>query len=221
VLVTLVQLALAAETVDIGLGVRNTPNAMVGPTAGLRPAARVMLTGAFGVEAGAYVAMPGARPSSLTQSLIGVTYEGDSETSFQQPCPKEVGSVELLAVVSPWRVPRDGGVTLWPSAVAGIDGLLFTDQVATVSERYAAGETDEPASLSEPGAARANVGVTGGLAFEATAANRVVLRVLGVWRAYVAKEPDYGEREANGDPVALGPQVYVAPAVSVDVLVRL
>lgn len=220
-LVTLIQLALGAETVDIGIGVRNTPNAMVGPTAGLRPAARVMVTGGVGVEAGLYLALPGARPSSLTQTLIGVTFAGDSETSFQQPCPKEAGSLELLAVVSPWRIPREGGVTLWPSAVAGVDGLLVTDHVATVNERYAEGASDEPASLSEPGAPSPHVGVTGGLAFEATVANRVVVRVLGVWRAYVAAEPDYGDREANGDPVALDPQVYVAPAVSLDVLVRL
>ena len=197
---------------------RNTANEFIQPTIGLRPAARVMLADWLGVEAGLYVALPGAKPTSLTNALVVIAY---GNTTFRQPCPKEVGSLEALAVLSPWPMPSEGGVTLWPSAVAGFDALLIADQVATVSEAYISGAGGDAAAMSNAGAPGVNVGVTGGLAFEATVENKVVIRLLGVWRAYLDEEPDYGNVDASGQAVQLNSRVYVAPAASLDVMVRL
>lgn len=220
-LIALCSLALAGPIVDVGVGVRNAANDFISPTLGLRPAARVMLAEWVGVEAGLYVALPGTKPSNLTNTLVAIAYESDTNTTFRQPCPKEVGSLEALAVLSPWAMPSEGGVTLWPSAVAGFDGLLIADQAATVSDAYISGAGGDAAAISTAGAPGLNVGVTGGLAFEATVENRVVIRLLGVWRAYLDEEPDYGNVDASGQSVQLNSRVYVAPAASLDVLVRL
>lgn len=211
-----------AADLDLGVGLRSTPSPFYSGHYGVRPFGRLLLSGHFGVEAGAYVRLPGDGLSNLTQTLVGISYAGDSNTTFRQPIDREAASVELLAVLSPWKRPHEDGVTLWGAGTVGIAGMMYTHSYATVNPEYASGsDLDNPAAVSATGPATVNLGPALGLTFEMSIADRIGVRLLGLQRYYLAEEPDYGNTLSNGEPVELNKRLYPSTAVELDVMVNL
>ncbi len=221
-LTILISLAMAAE-VDVGVGVRSTPSVWYQGHYGLRATGRVLLCPFVGFEAGVYGRFPGSTLSGLTQTSVMIAYEGDQQTRFVVPADLELGSVDLLVVASPWRRPHGPGLALWAAGAVGATGFLITHPVAGVNPDYANGDDSADPAVLDPDqrSMSVNVGPAAGLSFEASLADRVALRILGLERFYVAPEPGYGDVQANGEPVPLANQVYASGVVELDVMVHL
>lgn len=218
----LVSLASAAD-VDLGVGIRSTPSVWYAGHYGVRATGRVMLSEHLGLEAGVYGRLPGRKLSGLTQTMVGIAYEGDNYTTFIVPAELELGSIDLLAIVSPWERPHAGKLTLWAAGAVGATGCLLSHAVAGVNPEYVAGSyAGDPAVLDPDRVSlSATVGPSVGLTFEASVANRVVVRLLGLQRYWVGQEPDYGEKLSSGEPVDLDRQLYTSGIVEIDVMVHL
>ncbi len=114
----------AAMDIDIALGPRLTQNEFYNGDVGPQLSGRFLFTGNIGIQAGVFVSLAPDSPSNLTNTLVGIAYEGDNETSFRQPVDREAASVEVLAVLSPLKRPTDEAVTVWATGLVGFSGLM-------------------------------------------------------------------------------------------------
>lgn len=149
----------------------------------------------------------------LTQTLVGIAYEGNQETSFRQPLDR----LQLGAIFSARWSPVYGKINLIGEGVlnfdvygtAGIGLLLVTKDYASINPDYAADvEGADPAvPLTNPSTEAypaLNLGI--GLNFFLT--QSIALKIDARSALYIAKEPDYGNKLPNGEPEELESRLY-------------
>ncbi|MBM4364879.1 MAG: outer membrane beta-barrel domain-containing protein [Deltaproteobacteria bacterium] len=145
---------------------------------------------------------------NLTKTLLDIAYQGDPNTTFQQPLDSLQGgaafSLRYAPVYGKINLIGEGVINFDVYGTAGLGLLLIRKDVAVVSEDYKSGvEGADPVSLisADPAAAPAlNLGV--GLNFFLS--QSISLKLDARTLAYIGKEADYGNIDPQtGQPEAL------------------
>jgi outer membrane beta-barrel protein len=138
---------------------------------------------------------------NLTKTLLDIAYQGDPNTSFQQPLDK----MQLATAFSARYAPVYGKINLIGEGVVnfdvygtgGIGLLLITKDIATVSDCYKNGDTGcDPVQLEAAPATQPSPAVNLGAGFDFFISQSVALKLDARTLLYVGPEPDYG----NIDP---------------------
>ena len=137
----------------------------------------------------------------LTKTLLDIAYQGDPNTSFQQPLDR----LQLGTAFSARYSPVYGKINLIGEGVANFDvygtgGLgiaLITKDVATVSDDYKNGvEGADPVDLAENPATQASPAVNLGAGFDFFISQSVALKLDARTLLFIGPEAAYG----NVDP---------------------
>lgn len=132
---------------------------------------------------------------NLTRTLLDIAYQGDPDTTFQQPIDRLALATAFSARWSPVygkiNLIGEGVVNFDVYGTGGIGLLAISKDIAVVSDAYRAGETPDPVSL-EPNPQQAftpalNLGVGMNLFLSPTVALKLDARTM----VYIGKEADY------------------------------
>ncbi len=149
----------------------------------------------------------------LTQTLVGIAYEGNNETSFRQPLDR----LQLGAIFAARWTPVYGKINLIGEGVlnfdlygtAGIGLLLVTKDYASINPDYAAGvEGADPAIPTTSPSTEAYPAINLGIGLNFFLTQSIALKIDARSALYIAKEPDYGNKLPNGDPEELESRLY-------------
>lgn len=148
----------------------------------------------------------------LTQTLVGIAYEGNHDTTFRQPLDR----LQLGAIFSARWSPVYGKINLIGEGVlnfdvygtAGIGLLLVTKDFASINPDYAAAvEGADPAVPTTTPATEAYPAVNLGVGLNFFLTQSIALKIDARGAFYLADEPDYGNK-INGQPVELETRLY-------------
>lgn len=209
-----------AVPLDLSVGIRTTDNDYEGQRDQLHLAGRLVPKSRFAAELMGSVRLPGDELSGLTHTLVGIAYEGNKNTTFQQPVQRELGTLGAYAALSPWVQPEKRDVSMWVYGRLGAELRLVEDGVAVVNEDYAAGVAGaDPARLTDTSFGLSPVAAVGG-GLDVLVKGRVGGRLGFTQRLWIAPEPDYGNKLPDGTPEPLENILWSSTAIDVDVLVR-
>lgn len=164
---------------------------------------------------GAFVYAPNSGDSgvkNLTKTLVAIAYESNQETTFKQPLDR----LQIGAIFSARFAPIYGKINLLGEGVlnfdvygtAGVGLLVITKDYASVSPEYKSGASDNPVLLESSPSSEANPAINLGIGFDFFLTQSLALKIDARSEIYFAKEPDYGNKKANGDPEDLNSRVY-------------
>lgn len=150
---------------------------------------------------------------NLTQTLVGIAFEGDPDTTFKQPLDRiQLGAIfdaRLAPVYGKINLLGEGVLNFDFYATAGLGLLLITKDYAIVNPEYVNGnDLEHPATSATNPTTAANVAVNLGVGFDFFLTQGIALKIDARSLLYVAKEPDYGNTEADGSPKALNSRLY-------------
>lgn len=149
----------------------------------------------------------------LTQTLVGIAYEGNKSTTFRQPLDR----LQLGAIFAARWAPVYGKINLIGEGVlnfdvygtAGVGLLLITKDYASVNPDYAAGvEGAAPAIVETNPTTVANPAINLGIGFDFFITQSIALKIDARSTFYVADEPDYGNKLPDGSPEPLEKRLY-------------
>lgn len=150
---------------------------------------------------------------NLTHTLIGIAYDGNTDTSFKQPLDR----VQLGAIFDARWAPVYGKINLIGEGVLNFDwygtgglGLLMvTKDAATVNPEWVQGvEGADPATSAAQPVTEPNLAVNLGIGFDFFLSQSVALKLDARSLLYVAEEPDYGNVLGDGTPEPLENRLY-------------
>ncbi|MDP2308795.1 MAG: hypothetical protein Q8P18_22430 [Pseudomonadota bacterium] len=213
--------AAAEPFVDIGLGYRLTIEGFDDHPEGLRVFGRVGLWDHFAVEVGAFGRFPGNEISGLTHTLVGIAYEGNNDTTFQQPVSREIASFSAFVALSPWaRVHDEKKPTMWIHGIVGVDTRLIVQDVASINPDYVAWVADaDPAILSGNPETVVVPSPAAGFGIDAWFLDRLGVRVTVIERAAFETGPDSGAVLADWNPEPPEEILVLSGAFSLDLMV--
>lgn len=172
---------------------------------------------AFAVE-GAFFYAPNtgaAGVKNLTKTLVDIAYdEGSQETSFQQPLDRP----QLGIIFDARWAPLYGKINLVGEGVLNFDfyvtggaGLLtVAKDYATINEDWVNGvEGASPVTLQDQPETQANLIIPQlGIGLDFFLSQSIALKLDARALPYIADEPDYGNQDAQGNPVPLDKRLY-------------
>ncbi|MES2640452.1 MAG: outer membrane beta-barrel domain-containing protein [Myxococcota bacterium] len=149
----------------------------------------------------------------LTQTLVGIAYEGNENTTFRQPLDR----LQLGAIFSARWSPVYGKINLIGEGVlnfdvygtAGVGLLLVTKDFASINPDYAAGvEGADPAIPTTSPKTEAYPALNLGIGLNFFLTQSIALKIDARGAFYIADEPDYGNKLPNGEPAELETRLY-------------
>lgn len=152
----------------------------------------------------------------LTKTLLDIAYQGDPNTTFQQPLDRYSLGLMLGARWSPVygkiNLVGEGVLNLDWYGVAGVGLVMITADTATVSEAYRAcdGACDEnPVSTNPDADQNGYFGGQIGFGFNFFLTQTIALRLDARGLLYYGPEPDYGNVDpATGQAIPLEQQLH-------------
>lgn len=150
---------------------------------------------------------------NLTQTLVGIAYEGDNETKFTQPLDR----LELGAIFDARLAPVYGKINLLGEAVLnfdfyatiGVGLLMISKDEASVNKFYADGvEGAEPATGMQSPPSVPMVAGNLGVGFDFFLTQGIALKIDARSLLYVADEPNYHNLDASGEEEKLDKRLY-------------
>jgi len=149
----------------------------------------------------------------LTQTLVGIAYEGNNETSFRQPLDR----LQLGAIFSARWSPVYGKINLIGEGVlnfdvygtAGVGLLLVTKDYASINPDYTAGvEGADPAIPTTTPSTEAYPALNLGIGLDFFLTQSISLKIDARSALYIANEADYGNKLADGSAEPLEKRLY-------------
>lgn len=156
----------------------------------------------FAVEAAVLYApnTGSAGVKGLAKTLLDIAYQGDANTSFQQPLDRLQLGTAFAARYSPVygkiNLIGEGVVNFDVYGTGGLGLVLITKDVATVSEDYKNGNTQDPVQLAPSPATQASPAVNLGAGLDFFISQTVALKLDARTLLFIGPEADYG----NIDP---------------------
>ncbi len=165
----------------------------------------------FAVEA-AFLYSPNsgaAGVKGLTRTLLDIAYQGDPNTKFQQP----IDRMQMAAAFSARWAPVYGKLNLIGEGVVNFDvygtggvGLLaISKDVATISEDYRSGNSDDPVYVEPQPNTQFSPALNLGAGINVFLSSSVALKLDARTLVYIGPEADY--IVGDGDPTTSQPQV--------------
>ncbi len=149
----------------------------------------------------------------LTQTLVGIAYEGNEESSFRQPLDR----LQLGAIFSARWSPVYGKINLIGEGVlnfdvygtAGVGLLLVTKDYASINADYTAGvEGADPAIPTTTPSTEAYPALNLGIGLDFFLTQSIALKIDARSALYIANEPDYGNKLTDGSAEPLEKRLY-------------
>jgi outer membrane beta-barrel protein len=149
----------------------------------------------------------------LTQTLVAIAYEGNPDSNFRQPLDR----LQLGAIFSARWAPVYGKINLIGEGVlnfdvygtAGVGLMLVTKDYASINPDYVSGvEGAAPATVETSPATEAYPAINLGFGMDFFLTQSIALKLDARSAFYVADEPDYGNKLANGEPEPLEKRLY-------------
>ncbi len=165
----------------------------------------------FSVEA-AFIYSPNSGASGvkgLTRTLLDIAYQGDPKTKFQQP----IDRLQMAAAFSARWAPVYGKINLMGEGVvnfdvygtAGVGLLAVSKDVATISEDYRSGNSDDPVYVEPQPQTAFNPAVNLGAGINVFLSPSIALKIDARTLVFVGEEADYIVGDV--DPTTGQPQV--------------
>lgn len=147
----------------------------------------------------------------LTKTLVAIAYEGNNQTTFKQPLDR----LQLGAIFDLRYAPVYGKINLIGESVlnfdvygtAGAGLLLVTKDYASVNPNFPDSDPN-PVVLEENPRTEGNPCLNLGIGMDFFVTQSIALKIDARSELYLAKEPDYGNRDAQGNAVPLDTQLY-------------
>ncbi|MDP2312117.1 MAG: outer membrane beta-barrel domain-containing protein [Pseudomonadota bacterium] len=165
---------------------------------------------------GAFLYAPNTGASGmkgLTQTLVGIAYEGNNDTTFRQPLDR----LQLGAIFSARWAPVYGKINLIGEGVlnfdlygtAGVGLMLVTKDYASINPDYASNvEGADPAIPTQSPATEAYPAINLGIGLDFFLTQSIALKIDARSAFYIADQPDYGNKLPNGQPEPLEKRLY-------------
>ena len=152
---------------------------------------------------------------NLTKTLVSIAYEGNQETTFQQPLDRP----QLGVLFDARWAPIYGKINLIGEGVinfdvygdAGAGILTVAKDYATINQDWVLDPENNPSPVSlaaQPATAANFVLPSLGIGMDFFVSQSIAIKLDARSLLYVADEPDYGNVDANGNPQPLNKRLY-------------